>query len=57
MKPNRISHCIKLSEQEEADFQAVKKATGHGATAIFRAMVNSLKKSIPVRKEEAPIDE
>jgi hypothetical protein len=43
----RKNICISLNETEMSDFLAVKRHTGHGATAIFKAMVKSLKKQLP----------
>lgn len=48
MKNKRTSHCIKLNEREEADFQTVKKATGFGVTRIFNDGVRALKEKIIV---------
>lgn len=47
MTPQRKNLCISLSQEEYNDFQRVKIATGHGATAIFKAMVKSLNNNLP----------
>lgn len=49
------SHSLQLNDQEEADFNEVKKRTGYGIKKIFMAMVNALKSSTDVKIEEESV--
>lgn len=47
-----IQHCIKLNEEEQHNFERVKKELGFGATKIFKAMLKSLAKTLPEQIED-----